>query len=209
MRLPNNLSLTKEWTLVGPLGPQVPDKLLSHPLLAVDGGSAFCPRIDVWVGDRDSSHKKIDCDHQFEFSPQKDLSDFALALKLFHQLPSITLHLWGFLGGRRDHEMMNFGEICHFLSLNPSSQAIFYNAQSEDTINCLGQGQWLFNHSGLFSLASLRPVHVTLTGQCQYQITEKTQLSPLSSLGLSNIANGEFTLTNDGPVLLYLLESLK
>lgn len=209
MRLPKNLSAKKEWTLVGPLGPQVPDKLLSHSLLAVDGGDAFCPRIDIWVGDRDSSQKNINCDHQFEFSPQKDLSDFALALKLFYQHPSVTLHLWGFLGGRRDHEMMNFGEICQFLSSSPSSKAIFYDALSDDIILCLGQGQWSLNHSGIFSLASLSPVNLTLTGCCHYQVTEKTQMTPLSSFGLSNVAEGEFFLTTDGPVLLYLLESNK
>ncbi len=209
MRLPNNLSQKKEWTLVGPLGPQVPEKLLAHPLMAIDGGAEFCPRIDIWVGDNDSNQQNIDCEHKFEFSPKKDVSDFALALKLLQHHSSLTLHLWGFLGGRRDHEMMNFGEICHFLNSGPLSKAIFYDAKGDNVIQCLGQGQWTFSHSGLFSVACLQPINLTLTGHCHYQLPDRTQLSPLSSFGLSNVAQGEISLTNDGPVLLYLMEPSK
>ncbi len=61
MKLPNSFEQTKEWTLVGPMGPEFPTNLLSRAIMAVDGGARFCPRIDVWIGDADSYAENIKC----------------------------------------------------------------------------------------------------------------------------------------------------
>lgn len=82
MRLPSPFEQHQEWTLVGPLGPQTPTNLETHPVLAVDGGARFASRIDLWVGDGDSHPESVNCLHKFEFSPHKSQSDLALALAL-------------------------------------------------------------------------------------------------------------------------------
>lgn len=209
MKLPVDLANHKEWTVLGPMGPELPDFLSGNPLLCVDGGANFAHKMDIWVGDGDSFKKEIHCENIYRFSSDKALSDLALALTLFKDAQSFTLHVWGFLGGRKDHELMNLGEAFHSLVGKPHSRIIFYDSQSgKRTLEILGAGSWPFRHEGTFSLAALFPTQVQILGDCDYPLKEKTPLLPLSSLGLSNKSRGAIQVISEGPVMILFSESI-
>lgn len=203
MKLPVSLAASKEWTLIGPMGPKVPESLLANTLLCVDGGARFCTKMDIWVGDGDSHQEDVECPNIFRYPPQKAISDFALALSFFESTHSMILHCWGFLGGRKDHEMINLGEVLRFLEKSPGTEVHFYQMDGEIAVKCLGKGEWFINYQGTFSLACIRNVKIKLHGECQYRLEHETEVEPLSSLGLSNFATGEFTLVNQGPIMLF------
>lgn len=207
MKLPISLANSKEWTITGPMGPEMPEGLVAHPILCVDGGARFCKRMDIWVGDGDSNQINLNCENIFKFSPHKSQSDLALALTLFNESSQLTLHCWGFLGGRKDHELINLGEMLTFLETKPQTEALFYDQNKKIVIKALGPGAWKFNLQGVFSLASLKNVRVKMTGNCAYEIKEMTELKPLSSFGLSNFGKGEFELINEGPVMMIFPEA--
>jgi thiamine pyrophosphokinase len=206
MMLPSTLKTLNEWTIVGPMGPQVPSHLGEVPIMGVDGGAHFCDRLDVWVGDADSYEEEISSPHIFKHPTQKNQSDLALAFSLFVEPLSYKLHLWGFLGGRRDHELFNLGEALTFLDNHPECQILFYGEDGKMTFHLVGAGHWRFSHHGLFSLGTLKKTFVKLTGQCQYPIIKGENISPLSSLGLSNVGRGDMSLTTEGALFLYYPE---
>ena len=47
---------------------------------------------------------------------------------------------------------------------------------------------------------------IKLAGACLYPIEVETELTPLSSLGLSNEAAGDFSLINQGPIMIFFPE---
>lgn len=206
MILPSTLTNNTEWTFVGPMGPVVPETLLKHPLIAVDGGAHHSPRLDIWVGDADSYTEKVNCNHQYKHPVDKNQSDLALALSFFGENLLYKFHFWGFLGGRRDHEMFNLGEALTYLENHPESQIIFYGADGKISFHLLGAGDWKFQHTGLYSLGTLKKVTVKMTGECKYPIPRSTFVYPLSSLGLSNVGEGTIVLKVDGPIFIYYPE---
>ncbi len=203
MMLPSSLINKTEWVLVGPMGPEPTETLSQFPIIAIDGGAHHLECPDIWVGDADSYEKKVSCKHVFRHPPKKDLSDFALALSLFKVPHHYKLHLWGLLGGRRDHELFNFGESSRFLDRHSESEIIFYGSDGKIHFHFLGAGTWKFSHEGLFSLGTLKNTLVKLRGNCQFPIPKLLEITPLSSFGLSNVGEGEMTLENQGPVFLY------
>lgn len=206
MKLPVEFVNTQEWTVVGPMGPMLPDFLLGNPILCVDGGADFTKRMDIWVGDGDSTKSSIDSPTIFKFSPHKSESDLALALSLLSKSAPRTLHLWGFIGGRKDHELLNLGEVMHYLDLKVQSEVIFYDDQKRPVYRALASGDWVFPHQGIFSVASLKQVKLKILGDVAYPLNDFTELAPLSSLGLSNSGSGEVQIINQGPVMVILPE---
>lgn len=206
MKLPNDLCDKTEWALIGPMGPEAPDFLRSLPLLAVDGGGRYVAAPDVWIGDGDSYSAPPPGKVSFKLSPQKDSSDLASALELLSQTLSYKLHLWGFLGGRKDHELFVLGECSRFLEHHSQSQIWLYGNNRRVEFEFYGAGQWDLNHQGLFSMGCLNQTMVQLIGDVHYPLTEPLALEPLSSLGLSNQASGNFTLKNLAPVFIYFPE---
>ncbi len=207
MALPADLKGSVDWTIVGPLGPRVPEFLLSYSRLGVDGGADFCDELDLWVGDSDSCAELPACRHLVRHSPEKDLSDLALALALFTEDAAYRFHLWGFLGGRRDHELFNLGEVHRFLKGKARAEVSIYDGRGELRFRFFGSGRRTFTHRGTFSLGTLEATPVTLEGQCRYHIPEGTVLSPLSSFGLSNAASGTFEVRCQGPCFIYFTET--
>lgn len=204
MKLPVELGKNKEWTIVGPMGPALPSFLLDHPVICVDGGAKYSSRIDIWIGDGDSHSSAVESEYIFRFAPKKNLSDFSLTLAIFDPSQKLILHAWGLQGGRLDHELINYGEALHFLGKSPGSQIYFYNNKQErPALKCLAAGEWTFNHQGLFSVAALGPSQVTILGQCEYPLLKPTELSGLSSLGLSNSSSGEFKITTSAPIMVF------
>lgn len=207
MKLPTSLTHKTEWVLVGPMGPQILPSFLSYSLLGVDGGANFILKMDAWIGDHDSLTEDPNAEHIFKFSPLKDRSDLGLALDLFTSQSPYKLHLWGFLGGRKDHELFNLGEVSAFLEKKPKSEAYFYNQKGKVTFHFLSQGEWELTHQGIFSLGALKNTSLSMKGECHYPISEETMIGPLSSFGLSNEAHGTFKIKTSGPIFLYFPES--
>lgn len=199
MKLPTSLQDKLEWNIVGPVSPSYTPNTL--PTLAVDGGASFVPIIDVWIGDNDSYLEKIDCENAFFFSPDKDQSDLALALKLFENDNAYTLHLYGFLGGRRDHELFNLGEISAHLLTKYDNKIILYQNNRPQFI-FFGAGVHECVHVGLISIGTLYPQSITLSGQLSY--TGDYEFTVLSSLGLSNKASGIISIKASRPFFIYM-----
>lgn len=206
MKLPPLYMNTSEWTLVGPMGPAVPDQLSQHPLLVIDGGARHTERMDIWIGDGDSYLDPVNCEHIFRYPPKKSQSDLLLALSVLNSQHQYKLHLWGFLGGRKDHELFNLGECLSFLADHPESQILLYNAESDISFHLLGEGEWSFEYHGPYSLGSIKNVEVQMTGDCLYPLLRPQRLTPLSSLGLSNEASGVVSLQTNGPIFIYFPE---
>ena len=208
MKLPSPLSDMVEWLLVGPMGPNIPQFLANLPIMAIDGGAEYCTHMDAWVGDGDSCNKSISCANVYKYSTNKNLSDFALGLSLFESHPS-KIHLWGLLGGRTDHEIINYGEALHYLDAAPNTELIFYNQLGKVHARCLGKGTRNIQVNQTFSLVSTRTIQIKLTGECLFQLVKETELPPFSSLGLSNSGQGVVSIKNDGPVMIFFPDSHK
>ncbi len=170
------------------------------PCLLIDGGKDFFRGKSenvLSLGDCDSSKGPLD----ILLPVKKDYSDFSFALGLLPKTVKI-LFLRGFLGGRRDHELFNLGEISHFLRGKSQVMAFFDNE-----IIALSAGQYELELKGTFSLAVFEKTQVTLTGKCLYQ-TKKKIFKPLSSLGLSNEGKGKMHIMTNKPLFI-LIENTK
>ncbi len=206
MKLPKELGHKTEWVVVGPMGPDLPEKYLNFPVLAVDGGANWTTSMHAWVGDSDSFNAIPPSAIIFNLKPEKDSSDFSSALSLFDRQEKYTFHLWGFSGGRKDHELFVWGEILSFLDQHPESKFIIYDKNGRVEAHFLGSGHWRFNHQGPFSLGSMRKIRVKLTGDVKYPIRIESWLPALSSWGLSNEGTGNIVLENEGAAFLYYPE---
>ena len=179
--------------LVGPLA--VPGTVLTEPVIFVDGGARLRAAGEgIAVGDGDSFDGYLD--HRLD--PEKDFSDLAFVLR--HLGPRFTeLDLFGFLGGRRDHELLNLGEVFRFLD----RRKVPARARFDRRVEAFGAGRWRFESHGTFSLVLFAPCRVTLGGDCRYPITPDVSVAPLSSFGLSNVGHGRVELEADGPVFVF------
>lgn len=189
--------------LVGPLLNEEESKLISPsaPILFVDGGldvgttfGLTANRSSFTVGDGDSASLEMDS----PLPSKKDFSDLGFALSLIPKNIK-KIELWGFLGGRKDHELINFGEVHgHLYKKTTPTQAQF----SQEVI-FLSAGNWSLEHQGIFSLMALAHPRTTLTRALEYPVESLTEVQPLISKFLSNSAQGKFELSCDGPVFLY------
>ena len=189
-------ALGTEVTLVGPLHdqPHVP----TMPTVYVDGGTHFRTGLThfptVSVGDGDSSRTGLD-----QMLPrEKDFSDLAFVLR---QLPPsiMSVTLLGFLGGRRDHELANFGEVHAFLSRRAPFTRVAFLAR--ERVIAFARGGLSLDVRGTFSVFTLEPAPVRIEGACRYRLDGQT-LAILGSLGLSNEGHGVVRLTADRPCFL-------
>lgn len=186
-------------TLVGPLYGKPHTQ--TTPTVFVDAGAHFrVPdttniHADISVGDGDSAQIPLD-----EVLPkEKDYSDLAFVLR---GLPKSVTHidLLGFLGGSRDHELFNFGEVHYFLK-NSSG---FRSARFDDLVVAFSGDKLSLDIHGRFSLLVFEPSKVTLTGSCSYPLTSPTDLPAVSSAGLSNVGFGTVFVESTAPCFLFL-----
>ena len=190
--------------LVGPMlerAPSWPD----CAILFVDGGARWqahlptdFPHPTLSVGDGDS-HTSGDLD--IALPVEKDYSDLGYALQLLPERTAVSLTLTGFLGGRRDHEWINFGEVARFLEGRDRTLARF-----DDAVIALSAGQHALDHHGPFSLVNFSGGHTRITGDVDFPLTRSTWLAPHSSHGLSNGARGAFQVWCEVPTLCFLVE---
>ncbi len=193
------LKLKKELVLVGPMCRSVPAELMKLPQIFVDGGTQVKKKnpLHLSVGDGDSAGRRLDV----MVDGKKDYSDLKLALSFVPKKKIHTLHMVGFLGGRHDHELLNLGEIHHFLGPKKQWKIHFWTKQ-KITIMGLSRGQYQFNYTGIFSLISFASTKVNLKGKCEYPLKNKI-LKNVSSLGLSNVAFGKVEVKTQKPVFVF------
>lgn len=197
----NKLELATEVTLVGPFAALPPAS--AALAIYIDRGSRVQLQnpSHVSVGDGDSGTPlhtgdptELDC----LLPAEKDLSDLAYALAVIPQQVSKVI-LQGFLGGRRDHELIGFGEVHHFLR----RRANLTECHFEDQISAFSSGEWAVAVSGTFSVVAFEETNLTLTGACKYQLPDLTTVSTISSQGLSNEGHGEIRITTNKPVFIF------
>ncbi|MEI8347096.1 MAG: hypothetical protein WCG27_06500 [Pseudomonadota bacterium] len=146
------------------------------------------------VGDGDSYPYALD----IQLPREKDFSDLAYALTLIppHLKKIYTL---GPIGGRKDHELFNLGEIHHALKLHLNKTLFVI----EENLWAIPQGKHSFPYHGLFSILAMEEVLLELTGDIDYPLPQNYQLQPFSSRGLSNLAHGQIELKCSGPLFLF------
>lgn len=179
--------------LIGPFydGSQIS----AEPIVYVDRGVQFRKNNAGWsVGDGDSADAELD-----EFlNPKKDYSDLAYVLR---NIPPhyVNIHLCGFLGERRDHEIMNLAEAHSFLKNVANATRVHFDKK----VTALSRGTWALEASGSFSLFAFDSVKLALDGNCEYKIKEPTVFRALSSHGLSNSGHGKIEVTCNSPVFIF------
>lgn len=183
-----------EITIVGPLAAK--RESWPEPAIFVDGGSRHQTDslLHFSVGDGDSADHEVD----FLLPEEKDFSDLAYVLK---NIPDHIerLSMVGFLGGRRDHEFINFGEIHRFLR----SRTKKTECDLDWAVCAFSSGRWPLKLTGFFSLVAMEDATVTITGDCRYSLPNPTEIKALSSHGLSNEASGVVEITCDLPVFIF------
>lgn len=197
----NMIKQYQELIVFGPMPfPVGPEKSTTIPVIYVDGGiqhkSSHNKRAEISIGDNDSNQSSHPIDITLE--TEKDHSDLEAALELIPSHIS-KVYLWGFLGGRIDHLLINIGSIHRFLK-NSSSQRICY---FDNKILAISHSSITLNHQGHFSLMSLEKQKVKISGDCHYKL-DHSEIDVLSSLTLSNIAKGEVHIESELPLFIYL-----
>lgn len=190
----NELASFASLRLIGPLCNSVPPSDL--PLIYIDGGLQFkntSAPLSYSIGDGDSSLEEP----EHLLPHEKDFSDFEFALSHIPN-PIEKIHLHGFLGGRRDHEWINVGVIHNFLIQRDQKTQVFW----ENEFQSLSKGQWTFDYKGLFSVLSLEDNKIQIEGDVRYPCGKEKTFPRLSSLGLSNVSNGKFSVKCEKPCLI-------
>ena len=149
------------------------------------------------MGDGDSSKRPM----KFKKTDQS-LSDLAFFLKYITSKPAFEQYVFvGFLGGRRDHELFNLGELAKFtrkLKQKPTP-----TIHLEDKIAFYPKGSHEINIKGIFSIASFENTRIKITGSCQYQFKKWLKLECLSSKGLSNLGDGLIHIQTEAPIAVF------
>lgn len=188
--------------LVGPMLGRKAEKL--KPQVAVDGGIAYAVAPVLWVGDGDSA--AVPKNVPTFTKHNQDETDLRFCLNGLRGWKWTELHLAGFLGGRRDHELANFGEIHAELKERPGfRRAVFYDGQMVPRIFFYPAGSHAISINGLFSVLTLEPSSVSVAGSCEFT-AKKLPLAPLSGLGVSNRGSGEVRITCATPLMVLLEE---
>ena len=188
------INAAKELTLVGPFAATRAE--WPSPCVFIDGGNRHQTKnpLHYSVGDGDSAWAPVD----HLLPEEKDYSDLAFVLSLLPDHIS-RLSLVGFLGGRRDHEFINLGEIHRFLK----GRVTAAECNIDFSVCAYSAGKWSLDLKGIFSILALEPADVRLLGSCRYQIPVTQPLTPLSSHGLSNEGWGIVELTASNPVFVF------
>jgi len=186
-------------TLIGPLygRPHRP----TTPTVYVDGGVQFL-QTDLSehlpttaVGDGDSGEPS----RLNQLLPQdKNHSDLAYVLS---NLPNTIqkLDLFGFLGGRRDHELIGLGELHHYLTAAPH----FRQVHLDDKVTAFSCGQLEIDLQGTFSLVVFETTSIKLTGACRFPLPAPTEVKAVSSHGLSNEGSGPVSIESSKPCFVF------
>jgi thiamine pyrophosphokinase len=167
--------------------------------VAVDGGSVSNADFNLWVGDGDSGHPPPGVEALWKTN--QDETDFGYALRHIDQKPWTTIHLVGFWGGRRDHELAILGELNSVLKTHQGRRVVLYNEVFEPIAEMFTPGSHSISFHGIFSALALEEGFLSLSGNIQFS-ANKTLLKPLSGQGISNRAEGDFSFACTMPLLI-------
>lgn len=183
--------------------------LAPHHIFFIDGGLIHWDRLTKQqqkraysIGDGDSTGR-TERTLDFLLPTQKNYSDLAFLLQKLRQRNATwaEIELIGFSSQkeekRPDHLLMNIGEI-YRLCAKLKIKIIM----DEDFVFVPAGAQTL-HYKGTFSLICLTRTKLRLIGRVHYDLPEWTTIAPLISRGLSNVAQGKFTIESNRPVLLY------
>lgn len=200
-------------TLVGPLfQPSAEFRNPSAPTIYIDGGARFreptAPKNgslkSLSVGDGDSYAGALDV----TLPPSKDESDLAYVLRHIPQcINHVTMH--GFLGGRRDHELANLGEIHAFLKGRSEQTRVDLTQSPNEFVIAFSHGSLTLEITQLFSVLVLESTSIQIKGDCRYHFPKQEasgqpDLLPMSSLGLSNVGFGSVRLVSPKPCFIMI-----
>ncbi len=178
-------------------------KLSQSPQLAVDGGIHFTPKPYAWFGDGDSSAPPK-APVPALWKENQNLSDLQFCLSTIRTWEWDTMHAFGFLGDRHDHELSNLGTFFGNFKDRPGTlQISLYDNSHRLAAFILPAGTHEINLQGFFSVLSLYPNVFSISGQCRYPAHE-IQLEPLSSQGISNEGTGFVVVQNSAPILIFV-----
>lgn len=182
----------KELVLIGPLfngGPFV----FSEPLVYVDGGRDRWHQDGFCVGDGDSVLRQEVIDDILD--TEKDFSDLEYVLR---HIPSglSKIRAFGFLGGRKDHELSNLGS---FFKLAKRQKV---EVTLSEKMSLFSPGAYKFDFKGGFSILPYEKGFLKIQGDCKY-LFEGVVDSAFSSQFISNKALGAFRLQAMTPFSLY------
>lgn len=178
--------------IVGPLPLLVPlpDE---GEFIFVDGGVRHRgKREGTSIGDGDSAQVPM----ALPLSTNKDFSDFAGALKLINSTAK-HIALYGFTGGRWDHQLAIWFEIHHWLVGKKDVRVII-----PPHFHFFSSGEFELEIYGKFGIFIFSPTQVQLSGACQYQLCPNEELRALSSHGVGNQGQGVVKIVTHGPLLL-------
>ena len=105
-------SCEPEVVFIGPMKQSFPlNQIETLPTIFIDGGSKHIKSNDdiIIIGDGDSCSKKYLNQITNQLPSEKEYSDLSYALSMITSKQR-TIYLNGFLDGRLDHEIINFGE---------------------------------------------------------------------------------------------------
>lgn len=212
------LNKAKRITLIGPLCTKLTPSsqiLPDEMWVFIDGGARFYPQFIaknhnsfsfLIVGDGDSLLKNASVSKEsFDIllPREKDQSDLEYFLNL--EMSCVEqLTLIGFSGEEIDHELSNIGALFSFLdeiiSSNKSIDISVDDKMFFKKSSAINHYRSSCQFTGGFSLFTLKAQSVSLEGHVRYQ--GNFTLSPFSSRGISNFAEGEIQITHQNPILL-------
>ena len=197
----NQAKIADEIALVGPIlkGP-IPTILF--PQVAVDGGAAFSLSPVLWVGDGDSGNVSVGVPALKKTSD--NITDLVFCLIQIDNWKWTQLHLYGFLGARRDHELANFGEVCQMMKTRAETvRATFYNEKFEASIFIYQTGLHSIEVQGFFSVLVFETTRLTISGACQYPLSDQF-IGAFSGRGVSNQGSGTISIQSTNPFMVII-----
>ena len=186
-------------------------KLKPSLVLVIDGGTRHLDILKnlketeiITLGDQDSSKIPL----TITLKKKKDYSDleFAVSALIKARADVKNVTLMGFSSivlpeERFDHLLFNLGAILKLanklnLKITMDQSFLFFPA-----------GIHQFDHQGHFSLLTVKSQKIKIKGKAEYTLKKWTTLNSLSTLGLSNFANGAVTIENTRELIVYLVGS--
>lgn len=182
------------------------------------------PKNLVWLGDHDGMDEaqQLHYTNLFKelatfcanstresYNPKKDESDFALALKWYANLkekPKQNINgffFHGLLGGKLCHQLAIIGEANSYLKQQDSSHPCLTFLNTNGDLGLIACRKEYSSHlNGPLSLFTLEEQQIHCEGSLDYQ--GEFPFKSLSSLGLSNIATGDFSIKGKEPFFIIL-----
>lgn len=154
------------------------------------------------LGDGDSCRCEEQRHFGLKYHPEKNLTDFELALDLLGKANFDQIEVFGGSGGEFDHYLANLGALMSFLAKKKN----FCLTWNENLV--LSPGSYHFQYKGLFSIMVLEPTQLTLGGDISFPAS-KLMLQPLSGRAARNQASGNLQIELNRSAFLILNRDIK